>query len=646
MIEQIKLITETKSGTLIKVDATVEYKDGRIWFLKSPFSLKEEIKAMLGSKWHGFEDEPRKIWSVKDCPRNRFQLAYLKGDNPYAWFDREVIRHEYDRPLMAHQRDLVDVGLTYHYNVWAAGMGSGKSLSAIELIEKSNVRPWFWVGPRATMPAIRKEFNKWKLSVPVEMLTYEGLVKWVDEYTDGVQIPMGVIFDESSRLKNHTSQRSVAAQKLADLIRYKYDHDGYVIEMSGTPAPKTPLDWWSPAEIAYPGFLKEGSVKALEHRLAFMVDAIYSSGPVKKRVGWKDDANKCETCGQLRGDTIHDAEYFEDDYHEFVPSVNEVAKLYDRLKGLVVVKHKKDCLDLPDKIYRTVICKPNNSTLRVARAIAGSSANAVTAFVQLRELSDGFQYRETEAGMGTCPHCSGKKQVEEWYDPEDPEARYAAVDMLDDELVSKLTKHLVECPNCNGSGEVKIYQRTTREIPTPKEAALLDLLDENEEQGRIVIFAGFTGSVDRCTNICLRERWDVVRLDGRGYHVFRSESDGSVKDLHLSDDEALAYWSDMDNTRVAFVAQPDSGGMGLTLTEASMVVFWSNSYTAEYRSQAEDRIHRPGMDFNKGATIVDLIHLPTDARAIEVLRENRRLELLTMGEVMDVLKNENLEVAA
>jgi hypothetical protein len=77
-----------------------------------------------------------------------------------------------------------------------------------------------------------------------------------------------------------------------------------------------------------------------------------------------------------------------------------------------------------------------------------------------------------------------------------------------------------------------------------------------------------------------------------------------------------------------------------------MVVFWSNSYTAEYRSQAEDRIHRPGMDFNKGATIVDLIHLPTDARAIEVLRENRRLELLTMGEVMDVLKNENLEVAA
>jgi hypothetical protein len=77
--------------------------------------------------------------------------------------------------------------------------------------------------------------------------------------------------------------------------------------------------------------------------------------------------------------------------------------------------------------------------------------------------------------------------------------------------------------------------------------------------------------------------------------------------------------------------------MSLTLTEARMAVYWSNSFKPEYRTQSEDRIHRKGMDENLGCQIVDLVHLPTDERVIQVIRENRRLELLTMGEVFDVL---------
>jgi hypothetical protein len=73
--------------------------------------------------------------------------------------------------------------------------------------------------------------------------------------------------------------------------------------------------------------------------------------------------------------------------------------------------------------------------------------------------------------------------------------------------------------------------------------------------------------------------------------------------------------------------------MSLTLTEARMAVYWSNSFKPEYRVQSEDRIHRKGMDENLGCTIVDLIHLPTDERVLEVIRENRKLELMTMGEI-------------
>jgi len=78
-----------------------------------------------------------------------------------------------------------------------------------------------------------------------------------------------------------------------------------------------------------------------------------------------------------------------------------------------------------------------------------------------------------------------------------------------------------------------------------------------------------------------------------------------------------------------------SGGMALTLTESRMSVFYSNDFSTEGRIQAEARIHRIGMDMNKGCTIVDLVHLPTDERVIKVLKANRRLELMTLGELQE-----------
>ena len=88
------------------------------------------------------------------------------------------------------------------------------------------------------------------------------------------------------------------------------------------------------------------------------------------------------------------------------------------------------------------------------------------------------------------------------------------------------------------------------------------------------------------------------------------------------------------HSKVAFVANPESGGMSLTLVEARMAVYWSNSWKPEYRVQSEDRIHRKGMDENLGCTIVDLLHLPSDSRVLDVIRANRKLELMTMGEIL------------
>jgi len=637
-IKQVKLRHRTPKGTLVQSTALIERKDGRIFFLKSPFALKDEIKSMKGSKWHGFEEpNPKKIWSIEDCQRNSFSLGYLMGENVYAWFDRPVVQRKYERPLMAHQCDLSDAGLTYHYQIFAAEMGTGKTLAAQEVIERSGIPTWWWVGPKTSIPNIKREFRKWNFPASafnVEFMTYEGLVRRMDEWTPGTPVVRGVICDESSRLKTATAQRTKAAQMLADLIREKYGHEGYVILMSGTPSPKSPIDWWAQCEIVWPGFLKEGSPRALEQRLAFMVKQEFDSGVAfNKRIGWKDNEAKCEICGGWEDDDCH-SELCEDpdDFHVYQPSKNEVAFMYERLKGLAIIKHKKDCLNLPDKRYRKVFCKPTPSTLRVAQVVVQSAQNTITGMTLLRELSDGFQYREIKDGTTRCKHCI-KGKVREWVDPLDEEKTYEVIDLLDPETKERLVEREAVCPLCGGSREVPKYVRETREVPCPKDAALMLLLEECEEVGRIVIFASFTGSVDRVTKLCQSQGWDVVRCDGRGFKVTTHE--GAV----VTGEEPLDYWADMEkHPRVAFVAHPESGGMSLTLVESRMAVYWSNSHKPEYRIQSEDRIHRKGMDENLGCVIVDLIHLPSDERVIEIICANRKLELMTMGEIMGGVK--------
>lgn len=72
------------------------------------------------------------------------------------------------------------------------------------------------------------------------------------------------------------------------------------------------------------------------------------------------------------------------------------------------------------------------------------------------------------------------------------------------------------------------------------------------------------------------------------------------------------------------VANPHAGGYGLTLTEASNVIYYSNDFSLEARLQSEDRTHRIGQ--TKSVTYHDLIAEDTvDERIVAALREKRRI---------------------
>jgi hypothetical protein len=654
-ILETHLYTETKSGLRIKNPATLIVSPTEIEFKKSPSHLKNEIKAMQGARWHGYNREnPRKVWTVDNSPRNWFQLKYLMGGDPYEWFDRVLIRHGYDKPLMDHQKFLCNTGLTYHYQIWAAEMGTGKTLAAQELMERSGCDQWFWVGPLKSLENIEREWEKWNLELTwckpkdgnalveavreneynIYLTTYERMVKFMETRLDSDPLPAGVIFDESSRLKSPTAKRSKAAQDLADKIRATYGTEGgYVILMSGTPSPKSPLDWWKQCEIAWPGFLKEGSKDQLETRLGFMVQQKLPDNVINVRIGWKDDENKCAKCAQLKDEGEHEWDIDNPDAprHDFESSINEVSYMYERLNGLVSIIHKKDVLTLPDKVYEIDQCEPSPSTLRVARTIVKAAPNVMTGITWLRELSDGFMYKEMPDGLTNCQTCAGSEHpgnVKAWFDPDAPNEPIQAIGMFDTEYVEMLEERYIPCPRCKGTRQVTKHKRVAREVPCPKETKLKGRLAQCEETGRVVIFSGFQGSNDRIRSICLKEGWDVVQCDGRGWQVF----DKTGKPIKT--DKPLQYWADLEHhQQVAFVAHPASGGLSLNLTEARMAVFWSNDFNPESRSQAEDRIHRKGMDENKGCKIVDLYHLPSDEKVHTVLKANRKLELMTMGDL-------------
>jgi len=70
------------------------------------------------------------------------------------------------------------------------------------------------------------------------------------------------------------------------------------------------------------------------------------------------------------------------------------------------------------------------------------------------------------------------------------------------------------------------------------------------------------------------------------------EYHGGITDQRQRDKNVDDFQSGKADT---FVGQPQSGGIGLTLTAAEAVVFYSNGYNLETRLHAEDRPHRIGL---------------------------------------------------
>ena len=134
---------------------------------------------------------------------------------------------------------------------------------------------------------------------------------------------------------------------------------------------------------------------------------------------------------------------------------------------------------------------------------------------------------------------------------------------------------------------------------------LLSLVDEM--QGKAIIWATYTH--------------DILQISKELSERFGPDSVATYYGDTEQDDrqEIVNDFQDMENPLRFFVGQPRTGGYGITLTAATTVIYYSNSYDLEIRLQSEDRAHRIGQT-NK-VTYIDLVSPNTiDEKILQALR--------------------------
>ena len=157
-----------------------------------------------------------------------------------------------------------------------------------------------------------------------------------------------------------------------------------------------------------------------------------------------------------------------------------------------------------------------------------------------------------------------------------------------------------------------------KKLENNKMKTLLEILEESDE--KTIIWANWVHNIEDITS-------ELRRLYG-------PESVVNFYGQTSSEDRSKAIKEFQNNPKCRFfVANPSTGGYGLTLTAATLVIYYSNSFDAEHRLQSEERAHRIGQ--TKKVTYVDLITEGTvDEKIVRSLKTKFRLSAQTLGEVV------------
>jgi len=255
--------------------------------------------------------------------------------------------------------------------------------------------------------------------------------------------------------------------------------------------------------------------------------------------------------------------------------------------------------------------------------IRGRSIQVVDKFQNLGELSDivkEFSYRVLkEDCLDLPPKVFIKRHVTLTADQKRvyEQMKEQALAILNGKVTTTMTVltqlmrlHQITC------GYVTADDGTTQQVESNRLNELMSILEDTD--GKVIIWANYQLSVGEIIQ-------KIIKVYGPDSYVH-------YYGLTPQEDRQDFIRKFQNDPKCRFIiGTPQTGGYGITLTEANTVIYYSNGYDLEKRLQSEDRAHRIGQ--KKTVTYIDLICEDTiDEKIVKALRDKINIASEVMGE--------------
>lgn len=359
------------------------------------------------------------------------------------------------------------------------------------------------------------------LAINIDALAHKTGLEVVKKFMKGRKVMLAI--DESQRIKTPTAVvtkrvMTLAASSTARRI------------MSGTPLTNSPPDLFSQFEFLKPGFWGQ-THRAFVARYAYIApDHSGIMRHIRARAAQNPWVKAQQEKGVWQGPQVVER----DDSGR--PRWRNLEELRDRVAPHTFRVLKKDCLDLPEKVFerRFFDLVPGQRMaydqikedhyLQIGDDIL--EATALTAQIKLQQVTSGFVLMKQ---------------------PDDTVA----------------AQYITE-----GNPRLELLEEVIDDIPNDKQ---------------FVIFAHFREEIRAICELLAKMKISSVQYHGG---VPQNQREKAIDEFQSGQARA-------------FVGQPASGGIGITLTAADTMIYASMSYNWGNLAQSQDRIHRIGQTGDK-----------------------------------------------
>nr|DAM37214.1 MAG TPA: Chromatin remodeling complex ATPase [Caudoviricetes sp.] len=375
--------------------------------------------------------------------------------------------------------------------------------------------------------ALDKQIQNWDgktlqfLVFNIESLVSEKGRKLIEVFIKKHNGNVLALVDESTCIKNHKAKRTKAAIALAAKCKARRI-------ATGSPITNSPLDLFSQCAFLDKALLGFGSFYSFKNTYASIERVANRQGQHYEKI-------------------------------LFYKNLDNLSEKLDKFSFRVT---KKECLDLPEKIYMTRDVELTDEQRRAYKDMADH---------QFAMMINGDEVAEMSTSVV---------------------------------LTKFLRLHQILCGSFTSDDGELIR------LPNKRVEALQEVLDE--ARGKVIIWATYLADIQAIEEMLKKEYGEESYVTYYG----ATSSEDRTKAIDLFQDESSPVRFFLGNVQTA--------GRGITLTAADTVVYYSNNFSLELRQQSEDRAHRLGQKNN--VTYIDLVvRNSLDEKILKSLIEKRNI---------------------